>query len=214
MRRAFTLIEQLVVISVLAVLAALLFPVFAKARERAKQTQCVSNLKQINTAVRIYMQDWDDKYPWAWSIYYLDYQGKSPSLSQLIEPYVRSEEVWKCPSDIGETFLDGPQGYRQRTPPIYTMAEHSSYSYLGRGFGRTYGQVAGVPASRFPRPTETVMLLEPRPWHGNYRTNENVLESPALLNVLYCDGHVQQTTYKVAWRQIETAYRPWLPPED
>src|SRR3712207_1306350 len=58
--RGFTLIELLVVVAIIAILAAILFPVFAKAREKARQTSCISNLKQIGPAVLMYSQDWDD----------------------------------------------------------------------------------------------------------------------------------------------------------
>jgi prepilin-type N-terminal cleavage/methylation domain-containing protein len=62
-RGGFTLIELLVVIAIIAILAAILFPVFAQAREKARQTTCVSNLKQIGTAFMMYVQDYDETYP-------------------------------------------------------------------------------------------------------------------------------------------------------
>ena len=62
-KRGFTLIELLVVIAIIAILAAILFPVFAKAREKARQTSCLSNLRQIGTAILSYAQDNDEQYP-------------------------------------------------------------------------------------------------------------------------------------------------------
>jgi prepilin-type N-terminal cleavage/methylation domain-containing protein len=62
-RRAFTLIELLVVIAIIAILAAILFPVFAQARDKARQSSCLSNLKQIGTGLYLYLQDYDETYP-------------------------------------------------------------------------------------------------------------------------------------------------------
>src|SRR6266542_4371963 len=62
-RAGFTLIELLVVIAVIAILVSILFPVFAQAREKARQTQCLSNLRQLGAAVHLYMQNYDDQYP-------------------------------------------------------------------------------------------------------------------------------------------------------
>ncbi|MGQ9733315.1 MAG: prepilin-type N-terminal cleavage/methylation domain-containing protein [Candidatus Zipacnadales bacterium] len=64
MRRGFTLIELLVVIAIIAILAAILFPVFAKAREKARQTSCLSNIKQISLAMLAYAQDYDERFSW------------------------------------------------------------------------------------------------------------------------------------------------------
>ena len=63
-KRAFTLIELLVVIAIIAILAAILFPVFARAREQARKTTCLSNLKEIGTASLMYVQDYDETFPW------------------------------------------------------------------------------------------------------------------------------------------------------
>src|SRR5436190_7627101 len=105
-RRGFTLIELLVVIAIIAVLAAILFPVFAQAREKARQTGCTSNLKQISLATMMYLQDYDETYPvWPWTperqIPRPDgtiYQGKVV-WPLLYMPYVKNQAVFQCPSD-------------------------------------------------------------------------------------------------------------------
>ena len=62
-KKGFTLIELLVVIAIIAILAAILFPVFAQAREKARQTSCLSNMKQLGTATQLYMDDYDETFP-------------------------------------------------------------------------------------------------------------------------------------------------------
>ena len=87
--RAFTLIELLVVIAIIAILAAILFPVFAKAREKARQTSCLSNTKQIGIATMTYVQDYDEQYPIVYNGYVAIWR---------ILPYTKSDQVWVCPS--------------------------------------------------------------------------------------------------------------------
>ncbi len=94
-RRGFTLIELLVVIAIIAILAAILFPVFARAREQARQSSCLSNVKQINLSVNMYVQDYDETMPLAAT---MSATGTVYLLSDLLEPYIKNEQVWQCPS--------------------------------------------------------------------------------------------------------------------
>jgi prepilin-type N-terminal cleavage/methylation domain-containing protein len=102
-RRAFTLIELLVVIAIIAILAAILFPVFAQARAKARQTMCLSNTKQIGLGLMQYVQDYDETYPM--SRYggpgsgIFEGQTNTPSWPILILPYVKNVGVFACPSD-------------------------------------------------------------------------------------------------------------------
>src|SRR5688500_3397391 len=90
-KRGFTLIELLVVIAIIAILAAILFPVFAQPRDKARQAMCQSNMKQMGTAVMMYAQDYDERYPSAhWGIYLV-----------LVQPYIRNTATWACPSGAG-----------------------------------------------------------------------------------------------------------------
>jgi prepilin-type N-terminal cleavage/methylation domain-containing protein/prepilin-type processing-associated H-X9-DG protein len=96
MRKGFTLIELLVVIAIIAILAAILFPVFAKAREKARQTSCLNNMKQIGTASMMYAQDYDEVlYAGAW-FHEPAWTGRS-GWGQL-DPYVGNHQAWFCPS--------------------------------------------------------------------------------------------------------------------
>ncbi|MBA4292690.1 hypothetical protein C0431_06925 [bacterium] len=113
-KKAFTLIELLVVIAIIAILAAILFPVFAKAKEAAKKTQGLAQMKQIGTAVQIYMSDYDDGLPtwdWFFSIYPVANRPASPPPSYtrmwdaLLSPYVKNGKpetqqfngIWQSP---------------------------------------------------------------------------------------------------------------------
>nr|AUN36255.1 hypothetical protein [uncultured bacterium] len=99
-RKAFTLIELLVVIAIIAILAAILFPAFARARENARRTSCMSNMKQMGLGVMQYTQDYDEKYPQAY--YYPDDNSSAGGYahwSGTIFPYVRSNQLFVCPSD-------------------------------------------------------------------------------------------------------------------
>src|ERR1035437_5810752 len=97
-RLGFTLIELLVVIAIIAILAAILFPVFAKAREKARQTSCASNEKQLGLAFMQYAQDYDERFPCGYEqvnlpiTYGLGWGGE-------VYPYVKSTGVFTCASD-------------------------------------------------------------------------------------------------------------------
>jgi prepilin-type N-terminal cleavage/methylation domain-containing protein/prepilin-type processing-associated H-X9-DG protein len=122
-RRGFTLIELLVVIAIIAILAAILFPVFAQAREKARQSGCLSNMKQYGTAFMMYTQDYDELFPlsmgyttglggWMWNfntqvpplwrasqdINNPRVQGAMVHWANTIQPYIKNHEIYKCPS--------------------------------------------------------------------------------------------------------------------
>jgi len=94
--RGFTLIELLVVIAIIAILAAILFPVFARAREKARQTSCLANVKQLTLACHMYAQDYDELLPcvqhrtttWLWGYWY-----------HVVDPYVKNAQIRICPSN-------------------------------------------------------------------------------------------------------------------
>ena len=105
-RKGFTLIELLVVIAIIAILAAILFPVFAKAREKARQTSCLSNLKQIALGNQMYAQDYDER----WLL--LRQGGDTATIFwyDLLQPYVKNRQLFICPSS--EPFGSGCRGIR------------------------------------------------------------------------------------------------------
>ncbi len=93
----FTLIELLVVIAIIALLAAILFPVFGRARENARRTSCLSNMKQLGLGMMQYVQDYDDVYPG-----HFGGNGGSERWPQMINPYVKSNQIYNCPSRAGD----------------------------------------------------------------------------------------------------------------
>jgi len=137
LRRGFTLIELLVVIAIIAILAAILFPVFAQAREKARQTSCLSNCKQIGLALQMYAQDYDERLPntgpdWPGN-------GKNPVYAAgygwamwvvLLDPYIKSRKVWVCPSGptSGNGFVAGP-----KTDPIPVNLGYNEYLFWQPG---------------------------------------------------------------------------------
>jgi prepilin-type N-terminal cleavage/methylation domain-containing protein/prepilin-type processing-associated H-X9-DG protein len=100
MRKGFTLIELLVVIAIIAILAAILFPVFAKAREKARQTSCLSNCKQLALGILMYAQDYDECFPGTFTLSWPN-DGNWPLIhwAQAIQPYVKNGQIVLCPSD-------------------------------------------------------------------------------------------------------------------
>jgi prepilin-type N-terminal cleavage/methylation domain-containing protein/prepilin-type processing-associated H-X9-DG protein len=100
-RRGFTLIELLVVIAIIAILAAILFPVFAEAREKARQISCLSNQKQLGTAMSMYMQDYDERFPnWRTVVpKSADDPNAKITWVENMQPYCKNKRIWICPSD-------------------------------------------------------------------------------------------------------------------
>ena len=155
-RQGFTLIELLVVIAIIAILAAILFPVFATAREKARQSQCSSNLKQIGLALIQYEQDYDDTTPpdQVQAIY----GGQGYSVTPLIMPYVKSTQVFLCP--------DG--NYANCNPQVncygnsYGVNDWYWFDYFQNtpccGFAGSPWGNNGVPLSRFTAPSTTIMF--------------------------------------------------------
>ncbi len=134
----FTLIELLVVIAIIAILAAILFPVFAKAREKARQITCASNLKQISLGFTQYTQDNDELLP-----YRNGSSGNQFAWPCAILPYIKSNAVFACPDDP-VTNLAGP-------PPTYTLSYAANQDVLTS---------PGNTLASFNAPASTVLLCE------------------------------------------------------
>lgn len=202
-RRAFTLIELLVVIAIIGLLSAILFPVFATVRGRARQTSCLSNLRQIASAVQIYAQDYDARYPYAvdpsdkmspfiWSGYPA-FQAQIPQLPYLQDnlfPYIKSKDVFRCPGDTGFDINDFTGQDIGALPTSYEKFG-SSYYY------RTEFAAAQVTESALSAPEKLNLVFDGAgKWHGT------LFPSKQRYNTLYADGHVKnidRQTINQAW---------------
>jgi prepilin-type N-terminal cleavage/methylation domain-containing protein/prepilin-type processing-associated H-X9-DG protein len=126
-RKGFTLIELLVVIAIIAILAAILFPVFAQARESARQTQCTNNQKQIATSVLMYVQDYEETFPMS------AYFGRNPqgqlalvAIYDVLAPYIKNVDIFVCPSY--RPGIDWPQRVQAAGSPAPALG---TFRYIG-----------------------------------------------------------------------------------
>ena len=137
-RSAFTLIELLVVIAIIAILAAILFPVFARARENARRSSCTSNLKQIGLGIIQYAQDYDEKLPRNWvGSNGTDYNGNPIGVKwmDMVQPYIKSTQLFNCPSDsVGLPYRTAPLN----TFPLTTPANRGANELGSYGWNSTY----------------------------------------------------------------------------
>jgi len=205
-RRGFTLIELLVVIAIIAILAAILFPVFAKAREKARQTTCVSNEKQIGLGFMQYVQDYDETYPYNYadSIPNAKWGTTGSSLVAFLDPYIKSTGVWTCPSNSFKPALR--DCYPGRFPP---MPYH--YSTSGVIIKNDYPDPVTSPPLSMAKvnvPSGTIMMVEYDClanygeaytvefgncgwycWNTGYPLATRIHSDGA--NAIWCDGHVK-----------------------
>jgi prepilin-type N-terminal cleavage/methylation domain-containing protein/prepilin-type processing-associated H-X9-DG protein len=188
-RKGFTLIELLVVIAIIAILAAILFPVFARAREAARQTSCRSNLKQIATGFIMYSQDYDETMP-LWRSYCASFPGAAYTYVGIVGPYIKNGlgpttavdgsatvgQVWACPSTkaslqaVSNTYAYNYWSLGGINPCLGTVAGNAPFN--------TTEYIFPAPLASLGRPAETIMIHDgaqvsrpPASWGGNITTS-------------------------------------------
>jgi prepilin-type N-terminal cleavage/methylation domain-containing protein/prepilin-type processing-associated H-X9-DG protein len=211
-RRAFTLIELLVVVAIIAILAAILFPVFAQAREKARQAGCLSNLKQIGAAAQMYAQDYEERLP---GTELGEGEGEYYWL-EMLSPYTKNREIFHCPSASVKLGLQA-SGVSQEFSFSYAMND------IHDGAGHSIG-AAFQPLAVISYPADTLYIVDGWPAAseaeaGSYPERHEIGWVPAgygapggglhardpivypyddgngrhtgSLNFLACDGHVK-----------------------
>lgn len=210
------MIELLVVIAIIAILAAILFPVFAQAKAAAKKTACISNLKQIGSAITLYMGDWDDVFPhavdpvdkyrpeiWAHEPEFMDRIPYMPLLSEALQPYLENHDVFHCPSDDGTEVVDDQPWVDFKSAPSLYATYGSSY------FFRTEIAFKFFSQTRFQLPADINVLFDAAGhWHGTgarVEKNEQDLRNKLTgyrYGTLFGDMHVRSLAFdqlRQAW---------------
>lgn len=208
--KGFTLIELLVVIAIIAILAAILFPVFAKARDRAKATTCINNEKQIGLALTQYATDYGDIYPPERILTNGNWVLGSPTWKDALDPLIKSKDVWICPSN---QFIWAPTGAAGKGKGDECGRFPRSYAYNGDIFYvNTTFQNRGVPLSAFKSPAGTILFVESRSIYSDLRaysgdqafanwirptvpglksTSSGFNSHNGMINFIFADTHVQ-----------------------
>jgi prepilin-type N-terminal cleavage/methylation domain-containing protein/prepilin-type processing-associated H-X9-DG protein len=214
-KSGFTLIELLVVIAIIAILAAILFPVFAKARETARSASCKSNLKQIGTGWMMYVQDYDERTPLNWwsdnpcdktsGPFFGTPRGGQPIMFQRIQPYVKNNQVLICPSDgapaSGADGVDGLPGQCVTVRFSYSSSDEAG------GLGQVNGGLGlGMAMAAIDVPAQMYLAFDAQRYYGTPENNidsfgwmpqnnginaDFVSRHNGQVNVVYTDGHVK-----------------------
>jgi len=218
--RGFTLIELLVVIAIIAILAAILFPVFARAREAARKTACISNVKQIATGMMMYVSDYDSTYPPRFPA--PTAAGNFPCKAcrtrdwrVFAQPYVKNDGIFKCPSDFGIPAVLTAEPMNLASPRPNSLA-----GFLGDATTPAMGSYClNIVVTRLgseaaiPQPADTYMGAEMWSWHSPDALQyfQNGTGNPSRIGY-YCDGHAKVSSEADIQKQCVPPSAPGIGP--
>ena len=184
--KGFTLIELLVVIAIIAILAAILFPVFARAREKARQTACLSNMKQIALSALMYAQDYDEIYTLSAIDYPGHYSATMTFWQEMLQPYMKNWQMLLCPSEPRPTRASRLTG--ETLPHVWGNAYSINQNFGYRRDGITLATVQ-EPAQIIYATESSNYTTRPYWWpRGSYLLS---LRHNGGLNAAFADGHAK-----------------------
>ena len=194
--RGFTLVELLVVMAVMAVLVAVLFPTLIQARNRARSVTCVSNLRHLGTAVQLYAQDWEQQLPelkrtpFAGQGHLGDWpDGTSATLARMaLAEYLQAEKCFTCPGDRSAPAF----GFQPEQGPVAKRTGSSYVPWATARAGRYGIAIDGASITSIDSPASQVLFMDyGADWHGQLERHGATVETVSLAHVVYLDGHTQ-----------------------
>ena len=207
-RRGFTLIELLVVIAIIAILAAILFPVFARAREKARQASCQSNLKQIALAHIQYVQDYDERFLYGWNALY----SCSSTWEGFLTPYVKNDQLFMCPAGLDWSSYSSSGNYGWPYDDL-RMAKLAAIGMAGdtAGYFLCFDSYSSY-VTNDPSSYSCVNCGATLSYSlGFDQTNENAWATRhnGTANVAFCDGHVKAVQKGDLLKRTADRAVPW-----